>query len=276
MKGKVFESSMDVYQDQASVLFDFYLNAAQKIIDQEDALDNQCRELENEIAGIEAQKEHVNRDYAISGALIVLGIILGVAVHSILALLVLAGLGYAGKTYMFVKNVQKEIDEVEEKKQQLQTEKQNIFRDYKVSKIGVTYVPVAKTISLGDKSVVVDLTGSTPDTTINLQVANNPQALVNTLKDLEQLSTEAPIVEQDEQVENVETSEYSSSIQDVKFYDYFGKMDRTLRTGAYYLSDVTTKEIKVPFVKLGSDILIYLMLYPSTGLEDTPVIAVCD
>ena len=235
MKGKVFESSMDVYQDQASVLFDFYLNAAQKIIDQEDAQDKQCGELENEIAEIEARKEHVNRDYAISGVLIVLGIILGVAVHSILAVLVLAGLGYAGKTYMFVKNVQKDIDEVEEKKQQLQTEKQNIFRDYKVSKIGVTYVPVAKTISLGDKSVVVDLTGSTPDTAINLQVANNPQALVNTLKDLEQLSTEAPIVEQDEQVENVETSEYSSSIQDVKFYDYFGKMDRTLRTGAYYL-----------------------------------------
>ena len=40
MKGKVFESSIDVYQDQASVLFDFYLNAAQKIIDQEDACDN--------------------------------------------------------------------------------------------------------------------------------------------------------------------------------------------------------------------------------------------
>ena len=276
MKGKVFESSMDVYQHQASVLFDFYLNAAQKIIDQEDALDNQCRELENEIAGIEAQKEHVNRDYAISGALIVLGIILGVVVHSILALLVLAGLGYAGKTYMFVKNVQKEIDEVEEKKQQLQTEKQNIFRDYKVSKIGVTYVPVAKTISLGDKSVVVDLTGSTPDTTINLQVANNPQALVNTLKDLEQLSTEAPIVEQDEQVENVETSEYSSSIQDVKFYDYFGKMDRTLRTGAYYLSDVTTKEIKVPFVEPGSDIMNYLSLYATTDVEDAPVTAVFD
>ena len=276
MKGKVFESSMDVYQDQASVLFDFYLNAAQKIIDQEDALDKQCGELENEIAEIEARKEHVNRDYAISGVLIVLGIILGVAVHSILAVLVLAGLGYAGKTYMFVKNVQKDIDEVEEKKQQLQTEKQNIFRDYKVSKIGVTYVPVAKTISLGDKSVVVDLTGSTPDTTINLQVANNPQALVNTLKDLEQLSTEAPIVEQDEQVENVETSEYSSSIQDVKFYDYFGKMDRTLRTGAYYLSDVTTKEIKVPFVEPGSDIMNYLSLYATTDVEDAPVTAVFD
>lgn len=276
MKGKVFESSMDVYQDQASVLFDFYLNAAQKIIDQEDALDNQCSELENEIAGIEAQKEHVNRDYAISGVLIVLGIILGVAVNSILAVLVLAGLGYAVKTFMFTKNVQKEIDEVEEKKQQLLTEKQNIFRDYKVSKIGVTYVPVAKSVALGDKSVVVDLTGSTSDTAINLQVANNPDALVNTLKDLEQLSTEAPIVEQDEQVENVETSEYSSSIQDVKFYDYFGKMDRTLRTGAYYLSDVTTKEIKVPFVQPGSDMMNYLNLYATTEVDDAPVMPVFD
>ena len=56
MKGKVFESSMDVYQDQASVLFDFYLNAAQKIIDQEDALDNQSSELDNEIAEIEARR----------------------------------------------------------------------------------------------------------------------------------------------------------------------------------------------------------------------------
>ena len=40
MKGKVFESSRDVYQDQARVLFDFYLNAAQKIVDQEDDFDN--------------------------------------------------------------------------------------------------------------------------------------------------------------------------------------------------------------------------------------------
>ena len=39
MKGKVYESSMDIYQDQAQVMFDFYLNAAQKIINQEDEYD---------------------------------------------------------------------------------------------------------------------------------------------------------------------------------------------------------------------------------------------
>ena len=90
--------------------------------------------------------------------------------------------------------------------------------------------------------MVVDLTDGVPPTTISLQVANNPSALVNTLKDLEKLSTEAPVVEKSEQVEEVETSDYSSSIQDVKFYDYFGTMDRTLRTGAYYLSDVLSNE----------------------------------
>jgi len=276
MKGKVFESSMDVYQDQASVLFDFYLNAAQKIIDQEDALDNRSSELDNEIAEIEARKEHVGRDYGISGALVVLGIILAALVHPVLGILALAGLGYAGKTYMFTNNVQKEINEVEERKQGLQAEKQNIFRDYKVNKIGVVYVPIARKIAFGDKSVVVDLTGSTSDTAVNLQIANNPQALVKTLKDLEQLSIEAPIVEEAEQVENVETSDYSSSIQDVKFYDYFGTMDRTLRTGAYYLSDVTTKEIRLPFIQPGSEMMNYLNLYATTELDGAPVTPVFD
>ena len=144
MKGIVFESSMYVYQDQANVLFDFYLNAAQKIIDQEDDFDNQCSELDNEIATIEASKENVNRDYGIGGALVVLGIILAATVHPAVGVLILAGLGYAGKTYMFANNVQKEIDEVAERKQTLLEEKSKIFRDYKVNKIGVVYVPVAK------------------------------------------------------------------------------------------------------------------------------------
>lgn len=276
MKGKVFDSSMNVYQDQANVLFDFYLNAAQKIIDQEDAFDTQCSELDNEIASIEARKDTVGRDYGIGGGLAVIGIILAIIVHPIMALLLLGGLIYIGKTYMFTRNVQKEIEEVEERKRAVQAEKQKIFRDYRVNKIGVVYVPVAKKVAFGDKSVVIDLTGTSPQTSVGLQIANNPQALVNTMKDLEQLSTEAPIVEAAEQVENVETSDYSSSIQDVKFYDYFGMLDRTLRTGSYYLSDVTTKEIKVPFVQPDSEMMNYLNLYATTEQVDAPIINVFD
>ena len=94
------------------------------------------------------------------------------------------------------------------------------------------------------------------------------------MKDLEKLSTEAPIIERAEQVEEVETSDYSSSIQDVKFYDYFGTMDRTLRTGAYYLSDVSTKNIKVPFILPGSKQMNYVDMFATTEVENEVTIPV--
>ncbi len=274
MKGKVFESSMDIYQDQAQVLFDFYLNAAQKIVDQEDDFDKKCEELDAEIASINETASHVSRDYAIGGVLVGIGLILIIVNPIIAAIVALAGAAYLFKTFRFKKNVQSSIDDVEQKKQELVNAKAGIFRDYKVNKIGTVYVPVAKKVAFGDKSVVVDLTDGVVPTNISLQVANNPSALVNTLKDLEKLSTEAPVVEKSEQVEEVETSDYSSSIQDVKFYDYFGTMDRTLRTGAYYLSDVSTKNIKVPFVMPGSKQMNYLDRYATTEIDNEITIPV--
>lgn len=274
MKGKVFESSMDIYQDQAKVLFDFYLNAAQKIVDQEDEYDKKYEELNEEIDAINNTASHVNRDYMIGGAITIIGSIL-IIIHPVVAAIVaLAGVAFLFKTFRFKKNVQLLIDEVEQKKQEIIIAKEGIFRDYKVSKIGAVYVPVAKKVDFGDKSVVIDLTDSVPPTSVSLQVANNPSALVNTLKDLEKLSTEAPIVEKSEQVEEIETSDYSSSIQDVKFYDYFGTMDRTLRTGAYFLSDVSTKNIKVPFILPGSKQMNYLNRFATTAIDSEVTIPV--
>ena len=274
MKGKVFESSMDVYQDQAQVLFDFYLNAAQKIVDQEDDFDKKCDELDTEIGSINDSASHINRDYMIGGALVVIGIILLLVNPIFGAIVAVAGGAYLFKTFRFKKNIQSSIDEIEEKKQELLKAKDGIFRDYKINKIGAVYVPVAKKVAFGDKSVVVDLTDGVAPTTVSLQVANNPSALINTLKDLEKLSVEAPVVEKSEQVEEVETSDYSSSIQDVKFYDYFGTMDRTLRTGAYYLSDVSTKSIKVPFVLPGSKQMNFLDSFATTEIDNEVTIPV--
>jgi hypothetical protein len=274
MKGKVFESSMDIYQDQAQVLFDFYLNAAQKIVDLEDDFDKKCEELDAEIDSINETASHVSRDYAIGGVLVGVGLILIIVNPVIAAIVALVGAAYLFKTFRFKKNIQSSIDEVQQKKQEFVNAKAGIFRDYKVNKIGAVYVPVAKKVAFGDKSVVVDLTDGVAPTTVSLQVANNPSALVNTLKDLEKLSKEAPVVEKAEQVEEVETSDYSSSIQDVKFYDYFGTMDRTLRTGAYYLSDVSTKNIKVPFVMPGSKQMNYLDRFATTEIDNEVTIPV--
>lgn len=283
MKGKVFESSKDIYQDQAQVLFDFYLNAAQKIVDQEDALDKKCEELDEKITSINERAGHIRRDYIIGGILMVIGLVIFVfsliqptepIVQGLAIGATIAGGVYLFKTYNFKKSIQLEFDEIEETRQGYLDEKGKIFRDYKVNKIGAVYVPIAKKIALGDKSVVVDLSDSISQTKVSLQVANNPSALVKTLKDLERLSTEAPIIENSEQVESVETSNYSSSIQDVKFYDYFGTMDRTLRTGAYFLSDVSTKNISIPFILPDSKLMDYLNAYATTEIKDEVIIPV--
>lgn len=276
MSGKIFKASMDVYQDQANLLFDFYLNAAQKIVDQEDDIDKRVAEINDKIAGIEQDAANVQRDYIIAGVVALAGIALAALVHPVLAIVVLAGAGWAFKTWKLSKDVTERVAEAEEQRAAVEAERDKIFRDYKVSKMGVVYVPVARKLPFNDKGVVVDYTGSSPRSSINLQVANNPDALVQTLKDLENLSTEAPLVESNTQIEEVETSDYSASIQDVKFYDYFGVMDRTLRTGAYFLSDVSVKEVSIPFVEPDSSMMAYLNQFATTDVQGKCVVPVYD
>lgn len=276
MKGKVFESSMDIYQDQAKVLFDFYLNAAKKIVSQEDDFDKKSDELDSEIESLYESASHAKWQYLLGFAFVAAGIGLFFVEVAVGVILATIGCLLLFLTFKSKRNLDNNVSELENEKEELMAAKAGIFRDYRVNKIGVVYVPVAKKVAFGDKSIVVDLTNSVSPTSISLQVAKNPSALVTTLKDLEKLSTEAPVVEKAEQVENVETSDYSSSIQDVKFYDYFGTMDRTLRTGAFYLSDVSQKNIKVPFLLPGSQQLSYLDGYATTELDDEVVIPVFD
>ena len=50
MKGKIFSSSQDLYQDQAKILFDFYKDAAERIVSQEEELEKEMEVLKNSIA----------------------------------------------------------------------------------------------------------------------------------------------------------------------------------------------------------------------------------
>lgn len=276
MTGKINEASMDVYQDQASELFNFYANAAQKIMQQEDDCDRRIAQLNEEVEHTQKESKSIIMYYIIGGVVALLGIVLGLVASPALFALILVGAGIAIIGMVKGNGIGKRVAEIQEKIQQVQQERQRIFRGYKVTKMGVAYVPVARKEPFNDKGVVVDYTGSTPRSSINLQVANNPDALAQTLKDLESLSTEAPLVENNEQTEDVETSDYSSSIQDVTFYDYFGMMDRTLRTGAYFLSDVSTKEVNIPFVHPNSPMMEYLDTYATTDVEGAPVVPVYD
>ena len=54
--GKIFSDSSNIYQDQARVLFDFYEQAAERIVRQEEAIEKQIQELENDRAQVELKK----------------------------------------------------------------------------------------------------------------------------------------------------------------------------------------------------------------------------
>ncbi|MBD4340444.1 hypothetical protein GUH15_31275, partial [Xanthomonas citri pv. citri] len=79
------------------------------------------------------------------------------------------------------------------------------------------------------KSFVIDHTGNSSVQNFELQLVNNQGALSEKLRELDELSTTAPLVEESKGVEEVSTEDYSTSIPKVKFYDYFGRMDRNLR-----------------------------------------------
>ena len=55
MTGKIFSTSDNVYQDQAKILFDYYKQAAEKIVAEEERIEKEIAVLEEEKAVL--QKE---------------------------------------------------------------------------------------------------------------------------------------------------------------------------------------------------------------------------
>src|ERR1035437_2491705 len=55
MKGKIFPESNNIYQDQAKILFNYYQQMAEKIVQEEERI-------EKEIAKLQKEKETLNLD----------------------------------------------------------------------------------------------------------------------------------------------------------------------------------------------------------------------
>ena len=49
MKGKIFAESSNIYQDQAKILFNYYQAMAEKIVQEEEAIEKEIAKLENEL-----------------------------------------------------------------------------------------------------------------------------------------------------------------------------------------------------------------------------------
>ena len=186
------------------------------------------------------------------------------------------GLYWGIKNYKMFKSSGKSIEDVGVDLKELENKYQQIFRDYKIEKMGVVYVPVASQVPFENKSFVIDHTGNSPVQNFELQLVNNQGALSEKLRELDELSTTAPLVEESKGVEEVSTEDYSTSIPKVKFYDYFGRMDRNLRDSAYYLSDLHTVSVGMPVIPPDSPVISYLNEYGTANPSGAPVLNVFD
>ena len=251
MTGKIFPESSNIYQDEAKILFNYYSQAAEKIVAEEERL-------EKEIAILEEEKAQRNKDIA------------GLWVWFLTIILFFV-------YYIKKSGLEKQIAELDSRIAEFKKQHAEIFRDYKVSKLGVAYIPVADQIKYEDKSFIVDYTGKVPESEVTLQLSRQNNLLIDTIADLENLSSEAPIVETSEDTEPIETDEYSTSIQEINQHDYFGKLERSLRTISYCMDDLDTTSVSLPLIADKSEYLDYLNEFATTKVpENAPVIPVFD
>ena len=251
MKGKIFPESDNIYQDQAKILFNYYQQAAEKIVQEEERI-------EKEIKVLEANKQMLEEEMSK----------LWVWFLTIILFFI----------YFIKKNgLQKQIDEIDGRIYEFKKQHKEIFRDYKVTKLGVAYVPVAQQIKYEDKSFIIDYTGNVADSEITVQMSRRNDLLVETIGQLESLSAEAPIVEKSDDTETIETADYSTSIQELNQHDYLGGLERSLRTISYCMDDLDTSSVSLPLVAENSDYLHFLNEYATKAIPtDAAVIEVFD
>ena len=260
MEGKIFRDSANIYQDQAKVLYEYYKSAAEKIVSQEKVIEAQIAEEEHLIKKYQEDLAQAQKMRTIGWCLAILlvGLIIVIVQNS------------------KIKGLNQKIEESNSKIASFREAHKNIFRDYKVTKMGVAYVPVAKRVAYNGKSFIVDQSGVAKDEKFTLQVIKQSNLINEAVDTLQNLVKTAPIVETSKETETVSTGDMSRSIQKLNFNDYFGRMDRTLRTISYTLGNVEEYSVELPVVFPGTSYAKFLEEHATANVENAPVFNVFD
>ncbi len=245
MTGKVFKESDNIYEDQAKVLCDYYLKAAEKIVAEEQNYEKKIEELQQEKEILSQSLAKVN------------------IFKWVFAIFIIPFIIYTIKAG----NLKKKIISVEDRIKEFKKLHSEIFRDYKVSKIGVAYVPIAEQVQYNNNSFIVDYTEQLQETEVKLQVSKQNDLLIKTIEDIKDLTTKAPIIEKSTEPEKLETSHYSKSMQSITQHDYFGKLERSLRTIKFCMSDMDITSVSLPLVGEHSEYYSNLNAFTTTELD---------
>lgn len=251
MTGKVFQQSENIYQDQAKLLFNYYMQSAEQIVSEEERIEHEIELLMSERSEIEAQKSKLWYWFLT---------------------LILFFMYFIKK-----KNLEEQIAQIDARIEEFKFQHNQIFRNYQVTRLGVVYTPIAKQVRYEDKSFIVDYTGSVPNSQVTLQMSRQGDLLSKTINNLSDIIAQVPLVETSNDSEVVETDEYSTSIQEITQNDYMGSLDHSLRTIAYCMEDLDSTSVALPLVSDGSDFQTFLNEFATTTLpNNTAVITVFD
>ena len=249
MEGKIFPKSSNIYQDQARILFNYYKMAADRIVSEEERIEENIDELNSQKAELEEKLSKTWYWYLT---------------------IILFFMAFVKKS-----EYRKKIAEVEAEIAEYEKEYSEIFRGYSIDKLGVAYVPVADQVKYDDKSFMVDFTGEVPGSEVSLRLPRRNDLLVETIGKIEKLSTEAPLVETSEDTEKLETADYSTSIQEVNEHDYLGALERSLRTVSFCMEDVDTVSVSLPLVERNSAYMSFVDEYTTDSVpKGAPVLNV--
>ena len=260
MEGKIFNDSANIYQDQAKVLFEYYKSAAEKIVNEEKSYEEKISNAEYQITKYkeDIRKTKKQRTWAWVLCWTLVGLVIAMMKNS------------------RIKELEAMVDEKNREIAGFRKAYNEIFRDYRVTKMGVAYVPVAKRVAYNDKSFIVDQSGVTDKEKFTLQVIKQNELINDAVADLQNLSKSAPIVESSTEPEPVNTSDLSKSIQKVNFNDYFGKLDRTLRTISYSLGNIEEYNVELPVVFPDTEYARFLKDHAATKVDGSPIFNVFD
>lgn len=284
MTGKVFKESSNIYEDEAKILFDYYKKAAEKIVEEEIDLEKKIEEaVNNKNSSQERQRKHKIVSIvtvSIAGAALAGGIVtflLDILIATVVLGCVFLGCGITSIVHLVKRNkAKKDFDNFEDLVASYEDAKKNIRRNYKVSKLGVAYVPVATRVPFEGKSFVVDHTGTMPNIDFSLSVLHQPKELQKSLENLEENLNNIPIVEGNEDAEQIDTSSYSKSVQNITMHNYMGNIDREVRNISYLLTDSDTRSVSLPVVPPQSEEDAFLNEYATTETGNKPIVKVFD
>ena len=278
MQGKIFAESMNLYQDQARILFNYYRKAAEKIVKEETELEKSIRLAEAEI---DLARKNKIKGIIITSVFPAVGIGLAMIMIFLLFLnlliAVISGgvltLGAIWGIVVIVKSV-KSKEENETKIIGFREAHRDIRRNYSVRKMGVVYIPVATKVPFEGKSFIVDHTGQVSDSDFKMSVVHKPEELLQSLTTLEDAIKEVPLVEKTSEPEEIDTSDYSTSIQHINLYDYMGTIDRQVRNVRYLLNDNDTIALSLPVVMPESKTAEFIKEFTASDTGDKPVVSV--